>query len=116
MSGANLLSFPTRAARIAEAERRLAVGDPGLPRDLRLAMSAAGHMPHRAPPIAAGLSVTDPHFSTIWENALSLPPDVRPQFYEMVAVDLKSAATITDDDDVAAAIQRAVRALIEVPT
>jgi hypothetical protein len=110
---ANLLTFPTRAAQITEIQRRLAVGDPGLPADLRHAMSAARQRPRRAPPIAASMPLCDPHFSIIWESALSLPPDLRPQFYEMVAVDLKRADPVTDTD-VAAAIERALQALIDV--
>jgi hypothetical protein len=79
----------------------------------RHAMSAARQRPRRAPPIAASMPLCDPHFSIIWESALSLPPDLRPQFYEMVAVDLKRADPVTDTD-VAAAIERALQALIDV--
>jgi hypothetical protein len=90
-----------------------------LPPDLRRAMAGARHRPRPgprpAPPIAASLSVTDKHFSRIWESALSVPPDLRGTFYAMVAEDLKRLDPITREA-VAAAISRALAALVEAPT
>jgi hypothetical protein len=109
-------AFPTHEARLAELERRARAGESHLPPDLARAMSGTRHRPRPgpppAPPIAASLPVSDEHFSYIWQGALSVPENLRGQFYEMVAVDLKRINPPVTARDVANAISAALKALL----